>query len=203
MGKYIVELKDRETLYKAAIKNGEPYVTIALGKPYTEPDLEQVRKEAYEKGQKDLRESCVPQDEEAYGFGYHEGFQQGLGLAWEAAKKIWEYDLTTLREIFGEGIMRMDFFMRFTASEVIEEIRAYEQTQKEKEEQTQKEEEKPISVDEFMRQYLDKFCKSQRCRYCVLNTDDFTCGRGYYFTTTDGRVSDEEVRRAYAEVMKK
>ena len=203
MGKYIVELKDRETLYKAAIKNGDPYVTIALGKPYTEPDLEQVRKEAYEKGQKDLRESCVPQDEEAYGFGYHEGFQQGLGLAWEAAKKIWEYDLTTLREIFGEGIMRMDFFMRFTASEVIEEIRAYEQTQKEKEEQTQKEEEKPISVDEFMRQYLDKFCKSQRCRCCVLNTDDFTCGRGYYFTTTDGRVSDEEVRRAYAEDMKK
>lgn len=200
MGKYIVELKDRETLYKAAIKNGDPYVTIALGKPYTEPDLEQVRKEAYEKGQKDLRESCVPQDEEAYGFGYHEGFQQGLGLAWEAAKKIWEYDLTTLREIFGEGIMRMDFFMKFTASEVIEEIRAYEQTQKEKEERG---EEKLISVNEFMRQYLDKFCKSQRCRYCVLNTDDFTCGRGYYFTTADSPVSDEEVRRAYAEVMKK
>ena len=195
MGKYIVELKDRETLYKAAIKNGDPYVTIALGKPYTEPDLEQIKKEAYEKGQKDLRESCVPQDEEAYGIGYHEGFQQGLGLAWEAAKKIWEYDLTTLREIFGEGIMRMDLFMKFTASEVIEEIRAYEQAQKE--------EEKPISVEEVMRQYLDKFCKSQRCRDCALNTDDFTCGRGYYFTTPDSPVSDEEVRRAYAEVMKK
>ena len=199
MGKFIVELKDRETLYKAAIKNGDPYVTIALGKPYIEPDLEQVRKEAYEKGQKDLRESCVPQDEEAYGFGYHEGFQQGLGLAWEAARKIWEYDLTTLREIFGEGIMRMDFFMRFTASEVIEEIRAYEQAQKEKEEQTQKEEEKPISVEEVMRQYLNKFCKEHKCRDedCPLYTSDFTCGRG------TNRVSDEEVRRAYAEVMKK
>jgi len=203
MGKYIVELKDRETLYKAAIKNGDPYVTIALGKPYTEPDLEQVRKEAYEKGQKDLRESCVPQDEEAYGFGYHEGFQQGLGLAWEAARKIWEYDLTTLREIFGEGIMRMDFFMRFTASEVIEEIRAYEQAQKEKEEQTQKEEEKPISVEEVMRQYLNKFCKRHWCcAGCALSTDDFTCGRGYDFTGMSP-VSDEEVRRAYAEVMKK
>lgn len=132
-----------------------------------------------------------------------EAYQRGLSDAWEAAKKIWEYDLTTLREIFGEGIMRMDFFMKFTASEVIEEIRAYEQAQKEKEDQTQKEEEKPFSVDEFMRQYLDKFCKSQRCRYCVLNTDDFTCGRGYYFTTADSPVSDEEVRRAYAEVMKK
>ena len=206
--KYIIEIGRLERLYKAFVSaHGKPEITWLSPEvdltPYTEPDLEQVRKEAYEKGQKDLRESCVPQDEEAYGFGYHEGFQQGLDLAWEAAKKIWEYDLTTLREIFGEGIMRMDFFMRFTASEVIEEIRAYEQTQKEKEEQTQKEEEKPISVDEFMRQYLDKFCKSQRCRYCVLNTDDFTCGRGYYFTTTDGRVSDEEVRRAYAEVMKK
>lgn len=201
--KYIIELKNRETLYKAAIKNGEPYVTIALGKPYIEPDLEQIKKEAYEQGQKDLRESCVPQDEEAYGIGYHEGFQQGLGLAWEAAKKIWEYDLTTLREIFGEGIMRMDFFMKFTASEVIEEIRAYEQAQKEKELEQEKEEEKLFSVDEFMRQYLDKFCKNQRCQYCVLNTDDFTCGRGYYFTTADSPVSDEEVRRAYAEVMKK
>lgn len=209
--KYIIELEDKpfhkdgDFLCRVKGFNSLVFDMTGIGMltPYTEPDLEQVRKEAYEKGQKDLRESCVPQDEEAYGFGYHEGFQQGLGLAWEAAKKIWEYDLTTLREIFGEGIMRMDFFMRFTASEVIEEIRAYEQTQKEKEEQTQKEEEKPISVDEFMRQYLDKFCKSQRCRYCVLNTDDFTCGRGYYFTTTDGRVSDEEVRRAYAEVMKK
>lgn len=209
--KYIIELEDKpfhkdgDFLCRVKGFNSLVFDMTGIGMltPYTEPDLEQVRKEAYEKGQKDLRESCVPQDEEAYGFGYHEGFQQGLDLAWEAAKKIWEYDLTTLREIFGEGIMRMDFFMRFTASEVIEEIRAYEQTQKEKEEQTQKEEEKPISVDEFMRQYLDKFCKSQRCRYCVLNTDDFTCGRGYYFTTTDGRVSDEEVRRAYAEVMKK
>lgn len=201
--KYIIELKDRETLYKAAIKNGEPYVTIALGKSYTEPDLEQVRKEAYEKGQKDLRESCVPQDEEAYGFGYHEGFQQGLGLAWEAARKIWEYDLTTLREIFGEGIMRMDFFMKFTASEVIEEIRAYEQAQKEKEEQTQKEKEESISVEEIMRQYLDEFCKRHWCcAGCALSTDDFTCGRGYDFTGMSP-VSDEEVRRAYAEVMKK
>lgn len=201
MGKYIVELKDRETLYKAAIKNGEPYVTIALGKPYTAPDLEQVRKEAYEQGQEDLRKSCAPKDKEAYGFGYHEGFQQGLGLAWEAARKIDHMSDEDIKNVFGCGFSAV--FETIGASEAIEEIRAYEQAQKEKEDQTQKEEEKLISVDEFMRQYLDKFCKSQRCQYCVLNTDDFTCGRGYYFTTADSPVSDEEVRRAYAEVMKK
>ena len=198
--KYIIELKDRETLYKAAIKNGEPYMMTALGKPYTEPDLEQIKKEAYEKGQKDLRESCVPQDEEAYGIGYHEGFQQGLGLAWEAAKKIENLSEAEKFEIFGEYDM-FHIMHRYTASEAIEKIRQYEQTQKELEQE--KEEEKPISAEEAMRQYLDKFCKSQRCRYCVLNTDDFTCGRGYYFTTADSPVSDEEVRRAYAEVMKK
>lgn len=200
MGKYIVELKDRETLYKAAIKNGEPYVTIALGKSYTEPDLEQIKKEAYEKGQKDLRESCVPKDEEAYGIGHHEGFQCGLDLAWNAAKKIENLSEAEKFEIFGEYDM-FHIMRRYTASEAIEKIRQYEQTQKKLE--REKEEKKPISTEEAMRQYLDKFCKSQRCQYCVLNTDDFTCGRGYYFTTADSPVSDEEVRRAYAEVMKK
>ena len=121
MGKYIVELKDRETLYKAAIKNGDPYVTIALGKPYTAPDLEQVRKEAYERGQKDLRESCVPQDEEAYGFGYHEGFQCGLDLAWNAARKIENLSEAEKFEIFGEYDM-FHIMRRYTASEAIEKI---------------------------------------------------------------------------------
>lgn len=191
--KYIIELKDRETLYKGAIKNGEPYVTIALGKPYIEPDLEQIKKEAYEQGQKDLRESCVPQDEEAYGIGYHEGFQQGLGLAWEAVRRIDHMSDEDIKNVFGCGFSAV--FETIDASKAIEEIRAYEQARKEKEES--------ISVEEHMRQYLDKFCKSHRCRDCVLDTHDFTCGRGYYFTTPDSLVSDEEVRRAYAEVMKK
>jgi len=183
--------------YLAGLKDGQG-VTIesqqnnAFNDGYKKclKDLEQVRKEAYEQGQKDLRESCVPQDEEAYGFGYHEGFQQGRGLAWEAAKKIWEYDLTTLREIFGEGIMRMDFFMKFTASEVIEKIRAYEQVQKEQEQ----EEEEPIRAEDVMRQYLKEFCKKHDCEGCVLNASDFVCGRV---------ADDEEVRRAYAEVLQK
>ena len=192
MAKYIIELKDRETLYKAAIKNGEPYVTIALGKPYTEPDLEQVREEAYEQGQKDLRESCVPQDEEAYGIGYNEGFQCGLDVTWDAARKIENLPEAEKFEIFGEYDM-FHIMRRYTATEAIEKIRQYEQSQKEK----------PIRAEDVMRQYLDEFCKRRWCcAECVLRTDDFTCGRGYSFTGITS-VSDEEVRRAYAEVMKK
>lgn len=201
--KYIVEAEEGERLYKTKLNAlNEPVIREIIydREPYIEPNLEQVRKEAYEKGQKDLRESCVPQDDEAYGIGYHEGFQCGLGLAWEAAKKIENLCEVEKFEIFGEYDM-FHIMRRYTATEAIEKIRQYEQ---EKElEQMQKEKEKSISVDEFMRQYLDKFCKSHSCRNCVLNTHDFTCGRGYYFTTTDSPVPDEEVRRAYAEVMKK
>lgn len=89
--------------------------------PYTDPDLEQVRKEGYEKGWKEA--------EDHYFEGYSGGYDAGLDDAWKAARKIWEYDTTTLREIFGEGIMRMDWFMKFTASEAIEKIRQYEQEQ--------------------------------------------------------------------------
>lgn len=41
MGKYIVELKKNETLYKAATResDGTAYVCSAIGTPYTEPDL--------------------------------------------------------------------------------------------------------------------------------------------------------------------
>lgn len=48
--KYIVELKKNETLYKAATResDGTAYVCSAIGTPYTEPDLEQIRKEAWE-----------------------------------------------------------------------------------------------------------------------------------------------------------
>ena len=121
MGKYIVELKKNETLYKAATResDGTAYVCSAIGTPYTAPDIEQVRKEGYEKGWKEA--------EDNYFDGYSNGYDAGLDDAWKAAKKIWEYDTTTLKEIFGEGVMRMDWFMKFTASEAIEKIWQYEQ----------------------------------------------------------------------------
>ena len=102
--KYIIKLEENEIAYKTVNSNGCPMIGLLHPVPYIEPDMEQVRKETYEKGIND---------------------------AWEAARKIWEYDTTTLREIFGDGIMRMDWFMKFTASKAIEKIRQYEQGKKE------------------------------------------------------------------------
>ena len=198
--KYIIELEDEnyhqysdsepsDYLWKVKGFNALVFDEVGISKltPYTEPDLEQIKKEVYEKGQKDLKESCVPQDEEAYGIGYHEGFQQGLGLAWEAARKIQD-----------AGGNLSWWIHNTTASEAIEGIRAYEQAQKESEEPKK---EQSVTTEEVMRQYLDTFCHQKMCTRCPLNTPDFTCGRGYHFLTN--RISDEEVRRAYAEVLQR
>lgn len=61
MGKYIVKLGRCERLYKASVNgNGKPNMTWLSPEidltPYTEPDLEQIRKEAYEKGLSDAEE---------------------------------------------------------------------------------------------------------------------------------------------------
>lgn len=112
--KYIIDLNpdcvEGEYLRIPARIAGEEQwlVTKAALTPYTEPDLEQVRKEGYKEG----REA---------------GIKDGKCEAWEAARKIWKYDTTTLRAIFGEGIMRMDWFMNLTAAEAIEKLKAYEQ----------------------------------------------------------------------------
>lgn len=120
MGKYIIELKKGEIAYKTVDSNGTPMIQLLGPIPYFAPNIEQVREEAKEEG---------------YRIGYDEGreagVQQGLADAWEAARKIWKYDTTTLKAIFGEGIMRMDWFMKFTASEAIEKLKAYEQEQEE------------------------------------------------------------------------
>lgn len=73
--------------------------------PYTEPDMEKVRKEAYEKG---------------------------LADAWTAARKI---VTMPNREFINSDILDLDhgesIFTKYTASEAIEKIRQYEQKQEE------------------------------------------------------------------------
>ena len=115
MGKYIVELKKNETLYKATTResDGTAYVCSAIGTPYTAPDLEQVRKEAYKEG----REA---------------GIKDGMCEAWETARKIANIPYCEEEKVFGSG--GWAFIEKHTASEAIEKIRQYEQ---EKEEQIQ------------------------------------------------------------------
>jgi len=141
--KYIIELEDEpfhkengDFLYRAKGFNSLVFDMTGIGKltPYTEPDLEQVRKEAYEKG---------------YGTGYEDGYnepgknqqeayQRGLADAWEAARKIIrmpEVDLLNLfTECYSAVCTSLQVFLKYDASECIEKIRQYEQ---EKEEQIQ------------------------------------------------------------------
>jgi len=112
MGKYIVELKKNETLYKAATResDGTAYVCSAIGTPYTEPDIEQIRKEAYEQGYDDAAE---------------EKYTDGLADAWEAARKI-------ANMIDNERFVVLDTFFvdrafsKNTAAEAIAKIKAWE-----------------------------------------------------------------------------
>ena len=76
-------------------------------KPYTEPDLEQVRKEGYEKE-----------------------YYIGLNDAWEAVGKIYNMCSDVRHKIFKENLIRKILSI-YSASEAIEKIRQYEQGQKE------------------------------------------------------------------------
>ena len=51
--KYIIKLEKNETAYKTVNSNGCPMIGLLHPSPYTEPDLEQVRKEAYAEGFED------------------------------------------------------------------------------------------------------------------------------------------------------
>ncbi len=138
MGKYIIEVDDKYVSpdnelivsHKNLFDGCSYHIQTAKLTPYTEPDLEQVRKEAYEQGQIDLRESCVPQDEEAYGIGYNEGYALGLEIAWEAARKILfnpddgGMSAVDVNEVFGENSWTV--MKDFSASEVVAKIKEYE-----------------------------------------------------------------------------
>ena len=130
--KYIIDLNpdcvEGEYLRIPARIAGEEQwlVTKAALTPYTEPDFEQVRKEAYEKGWKEA--------EDHYEKGYNDGYDTGLSDAWDAAKKL-EFGTdkggipaSIIEEIFGTLIPNR-VLRNFTASEAIEKIRQYEQEQ--------------------------------------------------------------------------
>ena len=207
--KYIIELLDDcPSEFKGIIVFGltpdgqisaEPIPVEDLT-PYTEPDLEQVRQKAYKEGVEDGKRLC-PAPEVCNDMAY----QKGLSDAWYAARKIvldtgtGGIPLSKLQQVFHKDLPS-EIIGAFSASEAIEEIRAYEQAQKELEQEQN--EEKPIRAEDVMRQYLDTFCKRNFCTKCLLHTPDFTCGRGYHFLTKNP-VSDEEVRRAYATVLAK
>ena len=120
--KYIIKLKENEIAYKTVNSNGCPMIGLLHTVPYIEPDLEQVRKEAYEEGWKEA--------EDHYEKGYDDGYDTGLSDAWDAARKISSMNSPTRDEVFGL-VITSNIFDENTASEAIEKIRQYEQGKEE------------------------------------------------------------------------
>ena len=129
--KYIIDLNpdcvEGEYLRIPARIAGEEQwlVTKAALTPYTEPDLEQVRKEAYQNGYETGYEDGYNEP----GKNKQEAYQRGLNDAWEAASEIAVIPYDEMEKIF--GATGWHIFMKCTASETIEKIRQYEQEQEE------------------------------------------------------------------------
>ena len=134
--KYIIELPENTHWIQwimEGTKDHHPYMDFKSVEdltPYTEPDIEQVRKWAYEEGKKQAKvqaELDVCHDIEKVA---KENYKAGLADAWEAAKKIALMDTETSENVTGYfGLFRiMD---NLTASEAIAKIKEYEDGKKE------------------------------------------------------------------------
>lgn len=137
MGKmYIIELPENTHWIQwimEGTKDHHPYMDFKQVEdlmPYTEPDLEQIRKEAYEEGKKQAKaqaELDVCHDIEKVA---KENYKVGLGDAWEAVGKIYNMCSDVRHKIFKENLIRK-ILSDYTASEAIEKLKAYEQEQEE------------------------------------------------------------------------
>lgn len=132
MGKYIIDLVDTtDRLICVGVEDGNTYAYTALVEglmPYTEPDMEQVKREAYEQGLNDANYAIAD-----------DSYKKGLSDAWEAARKIGSNSMCSLEEMgfdFGQCVFN-DYnpswyvVKNYSASECIEKIRQYEQEQEE------------------------------------------------------------------------
>ena len=135
MGKYIIEVDDKyvspDNKLIVSHKNlfdGDSYsyhIQIAKLTPYTE-DLEHVRKEAFEKGYS----TAVAEQECAVGGAAEKGYQKGLSDVWDAIRKVNDMILEEQGKVFKTVTIR-DIIRKYSASEIIEKLRQYEQEKKE------------------------------------------------------------------------
>lgn len=109
---------------------------------------------------------------------------QGRNEAWEAARKLVSMDYKECNKVLGDGVLTVEtideIFVRYTASEAIEKIRAYEEQKKQKQDKMD---------------YLSNFCDGRCCLECVLCTNEFECGYRYRWTTDPDKCGD--VDKAY------
>lgn len=130
MGFYIIEINDKYKQVVLLSADGELYCKDVAGlMPYTEPDLEQVRKEAYEDGYKTAKVQCNIQAEKDLREVGERHYQKGLSDAWAAARTIVKMSWEDKNKIFGKMLLHSNVFLDYTADEAIEKIREYEQDQ--------------------------------------------------------------------------
>ena len=137
--KYIIELLDDcQSEFKGIMVFGvtqEKQISVELIpeeslRPYTEPDLDAIREEEYEKGVQDTKQHWVDAPRSC---AYKLGYENGLNDAWDVARKIaldkedGGLDTVAYCETFGYGKGFGAILKTFTASECIEKIRQYEQ----------------------------------------------------------------------------
>lgn len=134
--KYIIELdEDPHNIRLMQLKNGGDGVPITEFKavrPYKEPNLEQVKEEAYAEGYKEGMQLSIDDAK------LKEEYKRGLADAWEAARKIMlekedgGFTFNELNDIFGSYSMTI-IFRNNTAAEAIAKIKVGEEKRREKE----------------------------------------------------------------------
>lgn len=151
--KYIIELESGTHMFvlgpEGIVHIGEPDVVyetvdgmeigdaVINAKPYTEPDLEQVREEAYEDGYKTAKVQCNIQAEKDLREVGERHYQKGLEDIWRVARKIilpskrGGFTIDEFAGCFGSDVSKYDVVEHYSASEAIEKIRQYEQEQEE------------------------------------------------------------------------
>lgn len=138
--KYIIEVEDKpfemlneggftsKKLFKVKGFNSLVFDWNGLNKltPYTEPDLDAIRNEAYEKGVQDTKQNWVDAPRSC---AYKLGYENGLNDLWEAVNKIADMPYKEAEKEFGSA--GWSFVKKHTASEAIAKIKALEEKQEE------------------------------------------------------------------------
>ena len=138
--KYIIEIPEDKTAdfigsthllmpYSMAGHKGHHDTGLSLT-PYTEPDLEQVRKEAYDNGYHDGCNACYETAKDLMEKKKDEAYKRGLSDAWEAARKIHRMPDGDILDLFPDCYASVctaaQAILKYDASEAIAKIKECE-----------------------------------------------------------------------------
>ena len=137
--KYIIELLDKcDSKFKGIMLFGltqEEQISVELipeesMTPYTEPDLKQIRKEAYEKGYEDGFVAGHLKAEKSGQSFYEDGYKRGISDAWETAREIHRMPEGDILDLFPDCYASVctaaQVIVKYDASEAITKIKEYE-----------------------------------------------------------------------------